>query len=145
MHQVLMGAVSAVSFGIADFMASQSGRRLGALRALTGMLLVSSIVLTIYVFATGAFVSANSYGVFLACLHGAMMSCALLLFFHAMTIGRINVVAPIIAAHPIFILAFALLSGSRPSALQLVAMLGTICWCGDCWSDWLLVPAIKEF
>lgn len=126
MHQVLMGALSAIAFGIADFMGSQSGQRLGALRALTGMLMVSSIVLTAYVWADGSLGSVSGLGLAVAALHGVLLSCALLFFFHAMTIGPINVVAPIIAAHPVFILAFAVLSGARPEPLQLLAMAGTI-------------------
>lgn len=126
MHQVLMGAVSAVAFGIADFMGSQSGLRLGALRGLAGMLLVSTVVLTVYGWSTGAIWNAAGPGIWIAALHGILMSYALLLFFHAMTIGPINVVAPIIAAHPVFILLFALATGSRPGTIQFLAMAGII-------------------
>ncbi len=37
-----MGGLSAASLGVADFIASQSSERIGAARALMGMLLVSS-------------------------------------------------------------------------------------------------------
>ena len=126
MHHVLMGVLSAVSLGFADFMASQSALRLGALRALIGMLFVSSIVLTGYVVWSGQIFEATNTGIWFACLHGITMSCALLLFFHALSIGPINIVAPIIAAHPIFVVAFALSLGSRPSWQQLAAMVGII-------------------
>jgi drug/metabolite transporter (DMT)-like permease len=39
-----------------------------------------------------------------------------------MAIGRINLVAPIVAAHPVFIVVFAIVSGTAPSATQLAAV-----------------------
>lgn len=126
MIQVLMGAMCAVSFGVADFMASRSSRAIGARSALTGMLLVSTFALT----AAVPFVIAPSDllnpGTVIACFHGVAMAAALLLFFRAMELGPVSVAAPIVAAHPLFIVSFALITGSRPGWLQLVAMTGII-------------------
>lgn len=126
MHQVLMGALTSLSFGVADFLASLSSRRIQAKNALTGMLVVSTAILTLMFGVFGSFSDLLNPGIWLACLHGAAMACALLLFFHAMAIGPINVAAPIVAAHPLFIIAFALLQGSHPSIIQTAAMLGTV-------------------
>ncbi len=122
MLQVVMGALCAVSFGVADFMASRSSRGIGARNAVTGMLLVSSAALSVTVpfFITPA--SLVNTGSAIACVHGAAMAAALLLFFRAMELGPVSVAAPIVAAHPLFIIAFALAAGSRPSATQLAAM-----------------------
>ena len=126
MHQVLMGALCALSFGVADFMASRSSRRIGAASALTGMLLVSALALTAAAGISGRTAGLHGPGVWLACLHGVTMAGALLLFFRAMQLGPVTVAAPIVAAHPVFVIAFALVTGSQPSGLQLTAMLGTV-------------------
>ena len=121
-----MGALCALSFGVADFMASRSSRSIGARNALTGMLLVSTLALTAAVPFLASFQGLLGPGALLACIHGAAMASALLLFFRAMELGPVAVAAPIVAAHPVFIVAFALAVGSRPSALQLVAMVAII-------------------
>ena len=126
MHQVLMGALSALSFGIADFLASRSSRRIGAPSALAGMLFVSSLALTAVSAWQGSVFQIPAAGAGLAGLHGAAMALALLLFFRAMQIGPVTVAAPIVATHPLFVIAFALAAGSQPNALQLAAMLGTV-------------------
>ena len=126
MFQVLMGAMCAVSFGVADFMASRSSRAIGARNALAGMLLVSSFALTLVAPFVIAPAELLNPGTAIACFHGAAMAAALLLFFRALELGPVSVAAPIVAAHPIFIVSFALIMGSRPSGLQLVAMMAII-------------------
>ncbi len=123
MLQILMGAMSATSFGVADFMASHSSRRLGARSALTGMLLVSTAVISLFVVFSPATDGLAVGRPWIACLHGVAMAAALLLFFRAMELGPVSVAAPIVASHPLFIMGFALATGSRPSAVQLAAML----------------------
>ena len=126
MIQVLMGSLCALSFGVADFMASKSSRSIGARDALTGMLLVSTLALTIAFPFLASPSDLMHPGALIACLHGAAMSAALLLFFRAMEFGPVSLAAPIVAAHPIFIVGFALAVESRPSPLQLCAMVGII-------------------
>ena len=126
MLQVMMGALCALSFGVADFMASRSSRSIGARNALTGMLLVSTLALTAAFPFFASLPDLLSLGALIACIHGAAMAAALLLFFRAMELGPVAVAAPIVAAHPVFIVAFALATGSRPSGLQLAAMLAII-------------------
>ena len=121
-----MGALCAVSFGVADFMASRSSRAIGARNALAGMLLVSSFALTLVVPFVIAPADLMNPGTVIACFHGASMAAALLLFFRAMELGPVSVAAPIVAAHPLFIVSFALIMGSRPSGFQLVAMMAII-------------------
>lgn len=126
MHQVLFGALSALSFGSADFLASLSSRRLGALRAITGMMLVSAAALTVAFMLMGDFRRVGLEGTLLSVVHGTAFAFALALYFRAMATGPVYVAAPIISAHPLFIIAFALAAGSEPTLLQSVAMLGTI-------------------
>lgn len=134
MLSIAMGCLSALSYGVADFIASQNARRINALRTLFGMLCVGSVLMTLVMFMTSGFVGLLSVGslaaLLLASLHGTAMAGALLCFFHAMTIGKISVVAPIVAAHPAGIVLFYLLQGSALSQLQfgaiLLIMLGCI-------------------
>ncbi len=123
MLQILMGALSAATFGVADFMASHSSRRLGARNALTGMLLVSTAVISLFMLLSPAADGLAIQRPWIAGLHGVAMAAALLLFFRAMELGPVSVAAPIVASHPLFIMGFALATGSRPSPVQLVAML----------------------
>ena len=80
MFSFAMGALSAGSLGIADFIASQSSERLGAARALGGMLLVSSIALTVVVIANEGFAlhlqHESLIGNVLAAMHGSVMAIA---------------------------------------------------------------------
>ena len=121
-----MGSLCALSFGVADFLASKSSRSIGARNALTGMLLVSTLALTVAFPFLASPTDLMHPGALIACLHGAAMSAALLLFFRAMELGPVSLAAPIVAAHPMFIVGFALAAGSRPSPLQLCAMVGII-------------------
>ena len=125
-----MGALSAGSLGIADFIASQSSERLGAARALGGMLLVSSIALTVAMIADGGFAPLLQHesliGNALAAAHGSVMAIALLLFFHAMSVGKISVVAPIIAAHPAFVVVFYAIQGTAFAFIQIIAIAGIL-------------------
>jgi len=124
MFSVAIGGLSAVSLGVADFIASQSSERIGATRALAGMLFVSSLLLTVLMIATdrfsGLFVSENVDSIVLACFHGTAMALALLLFFYALSIGKISVVAPIIAAHPVVIVLFLAVQGAYLPVTQLI-------------------------
>ena len=130
MLSIVTGGLSAASLGVADFIASQSSERLGAPRALAGMLFVSSIILTMTMLVgsgfNGLFSGHNMPSVMLAILHGATMAIALLLFFYAMSVGKISIVAPIIAAHPIFIVLYHWAGGSELTALQIIAIVGVL-------------------
>ena len=126
MQQVLMGTMCAISYGTADFLASHSSRRLHAINALAGMMLVSTLALSVLVWSFGSFESLQVSDAWIACLHGASMALALLLFFMAMELGPVSIAAPIIASHPLFVIAFAIFAGSEPTSLQILAMLGTV-------------------
>ena len=130
MGYILMGLLSALFLGFADFIATQNSRRIGALYSLAGMLFASSIVLTIYLFFTGGFqnllILDNYTSLIMGVLHGILMALALLLFFHALTIGKVFIVAPIIAAHPVFIILFYFLNGKFLTFSQLIAISAVI-------------------
>ena len=121
-----MGLLSALFLGFADFIATQNSRRIGALHSLAGMLFTSSIGLTVYLSLTGGFqnllIIDNFTSLIMGVLHGILMALGLLLFFYALTIGKVVIVAPIVAAHPIFIVLFYILTGKIPTTMQLIAI-----------------------
>jgi len=130
MFSIAMGCLSALSIGIADFIASQSSERIGAARALAGILLVSSIMLTAIMFVISGFegllVVENVKFIIMACLHGVTMAIALLLFFYAISVGKVSVVAPIIAAHPVVIVLFFATKGDYLLTAQLISIALTL-------------------
>jgi len=130
MFSFAMGGLSAMSLGTADFIASQGAERIGAPRALAGMLFISSLALTLVMMASGGFeglfVSRNIPAILYSVLHGVTLSLALLLFFHAMSVGQISVVAPIVAAHPVVIVLFHTLRGAPLPTIQVLAVLGAL-------------------
>ena len=70
MHQVLLGALSTLSFRSADFLAGLSSRRLGALRPITGMMLVSAEALTAAFMLMDDFRRVGFEGAPLSAVHG---------------------------------------------------------------------------
>ncbi len=122
MLAILLGAISALAFGVADFLASRNACRLGADRALCGMLAIGAVGLTIYSLASGVRPPDNWIDLSFIFLHGVAVALALLLFFAALAQGPVSVVAPIVGAHPVLVVAFAALSGRVPSAGEFTAM-----------------------
>ena len=137
MNPALWGVLSALSFGCADFIARFTSRGLGPGRSLFGILIVSGIILTAYVLTTGIGTIEVSAELWLIGLHGLALTVAMLLLYWALARGPINVVAPVVATHPALIVAWALILGTRPSALQwtgmAVTMLGaiTVAWSAE--------------
>lgn len=130
MHAILMGAISAVCLGTADFLANGNSKRIGAAPSLAGMMLVGAAILTATMMITGGFselfIRENVIPVVLAILHGISMAVALMVFFYAMTIGRLCVVAPIVAAHPVLIVFWQLFTGTALSVGQYISVAGVL-------------------
>ena len=126
MNSILIGCLSALFLGIADFIASQNSKKIGSLHSLIGMLIASSLVITFYLLFKGTFDNfflwKNIHGISMGILHGILMAIALLLFFHALAIGKISIVSPIMAAHPVFVICFFIFLGKSPTFLQMLAI-----------------------
>lgn len=112
------GAISAVSLGCADFIARYTTRALGQSTALLSVFVVTLIVF-FPSFRDSGF-SSVGFGRNSAVLafHGGIMTVGMLLLYRSLARGPINVVAPIVAAHPVFVILFAVAMGSRPSVMQ---------------------------
>lgn len=126
MISALLGLASALGLGTADFMARFSARALGATLTYAVVLLIGAVATTIWVLVTGAELVWSPYGCAVAVAHGISVAVMCILLYEGMARGPIAVVAPIVATHPVPVLAVNVLMGVRPSAVQWGAMAAVI-------------------
>ncbi len=122
MNQVLWGTLTAFSWGAADFAARFSSRAIGHANSLLGMLVVGSVVLTLWVAFTGTPLVWTWSGLWLLGVTGVGVMAATLLLYNGLARGPVTVVAPIVGSYPALVVAIALILGSRPSPVQWAAM-----------------------
>ena len=111
------GILSALSFGTADFFARFTTLKFGQNRSLLATLAVGWLVFAAPYF-TSSPAGLSLPETALVVVHGVLLALALLFLYRCLARGPINLVAPIVAAHPVFIVVFAFATGSRPSVLQ---------------------------
>ena len=130
MPPILGGGLTALGWGSADFIARYTGRALGHVTALFGMLVASAVVLTVLVWYWGLQFDTGAAGWSLSLLYGVFLLFATLLLYNGLARGPVTVVAPIVGSFPAFNLIIALLLGTRPNAAQwasaLLVMTGVI-------------------
>ena len=122
MGGVLWGCLSALCLGSADFMARFGTRALGARSVYLVVLAIGGTVLTVVVLVSGTPIVRSPPGLALSALHGLSVVVMSVLLYTALARGPISMVAPIVAAHPVLVLAFAVATGQRPSFAQWLAM-----------------------
>lgn len=122
MISALLGLASALGLGAADFMARFSARALGAPLTYGAVLLLGAVGTTIWLAVTGVPLVWSPLGCAIAVAHGISVSVMCILLYMGFARGPIAVVAPIVAAHPVFVLGINVLMGVRPSAVQWAAM-----------------------
>ena len=130
MPPVLGGGLTALGWGSADFIARFTGRALGHVSALFGMLVTSAVVLTVLVWYWGLIFDAGAAGWSLSMVYGVFLLFATLLLYHGLARGPVTVVAPIVGSFPAFNLIIALVLGTPPNPAQwasaLLVMTGVI-------------------
>ena len=126
MNPALWGGISALGLGTADFMARFSSRAIGHASALFGMLAAGVCILTAWYFVTGPELVASIAGWHFIVLNGIATTVMTLLLYKGLARGPISVVAPIVASHPVLVVAAAVLLGAQPTPLQWFAMAVTI-------------------
>ena len=122
MGGVLWGCLSALCLGSADFMARFGTRAFGARSVYLVVLAIGGTLLTVAVLASGTPIVWSPPGLALSALHGVSVVVMSVLLYTALARGPISMVAPIVAAHPVLVLAFAFATGQRPSLGQWLAM-----------------------
>jgi drug/metabolite transporter (DMT)-like permease len=123
MSAVLLGLVTAVCWGGADFIARFTGRAVGPDVALSGMLVTSAVLLTFLVLATSTPLLESFAGWYLILATGIGVMVATLLLYAALARGPIAMVAPIAGAYPAFNILIGLAAGIVPTGLQWIAIL----------------------
>ncbi len=122
MSPALWGAVTALGWGCADFMARFTGRAVGHHAALFGMLAVSAVVFSVVLAATGPRLVWDAGSLWLLIVTGLGLMSATLMLYWALARGPVTVVAPIVGCYPVVNLLFAVVVGVRPSVAQWAAM-----------------------
>ena len=101
---ILLGLLTALTWGGADFIARFATHRIGALRSMLYMQLIGFLLLTISLPALGGWGHLAdgsgwqpwAWGVLAGCIN----ACATLTFYRAFEIGKMTVVAPVSASYP---------------------------------------------
>ena len=122
MNPALWGSLCALSWGGADFAARYSGRALGHHNALLGMLLTGSVLLSLWVWLSDAPLIWRADSVWLLGVCGVLAMIMTLLLYWGLARGPVSVVAPIVGSYPALVVAFWVVLGARPSAVQWAAM-----------------------
>jgi uncharacterized membrane protein len=121
-NAALWGCLSALSLGCADFMGRFSTRAMSAAASYGAVLLVGAVAMSIWVMVDGVPLVWSPAGIGLAVLQGIAVTIMSLLLYSGLARGPISVVAPIVASHPALVLLVLVALGSRPAAVQWVAM-----------------------
>jgi len=122
----LLGILSALSFGIGDFLARFSSREVGFKNSLFWMLIVGAIFYLILFSFFGDGLNPNPIGLSNSFLSGILIMFGLLCLYRGLQMGPVSIVAAITASNPliVFLIRFAL--GSEPTLLQWLSTLVVI-------------------
>jgi drug/metabolite transporter (DMT)-like permease len=127
---ILLGLLTAVTWGGADFIARFATHRIGALRSMLYMQLIGFVLLSISLpvlggwghLADGSGWQPWAWGVLAGCFNA--MSC--LALYRAFEIGKIAVVAPLSASYPALTLGLSWMAGERLSAVRVAGIICTL-------------------
>lgn len=120
---ILYGLLAALCWGITDFLITYVARRLGTARTMfyvegCGLIAVCSLIL---IWPGIPIASSGMWGLMLGiCL---INLAGTILFYRALTIGTLSIVAPILASYAVVTALLAVLAGERPATLPLIGAL----------------------
>tara|TARA_B100000927_G_scaffold158814_1_gene127931 strand:- start:1818 stop:2672 length:855 start_codon:yes stop_codon:yes gene_type:complete len=123
---VLLGILSAFSFGIGDFLARFSSQEVGFKNSLFWMLIVGAIFYVILFSIFGSGLNPNSIGLSNSFLSGILIMFGLLCLYRGLQMGPVSIVAPIAAINPLFVFLIRYALGSEPTLLQWMATIVVI-------------------
>jgi drug/metabolite transporter (DMT)-like permease len=127
---ILLGLLTALSWGGSDFLARFATHRIGTLRTMLYMQFTGFLLLTIFLpwlggwghLADGSGWQPWAWGA----LAGALNFLATLTLYRSFEIGKLSVVAPISASYPVLTVLLSLLSGEHLSAARAVGIACTL-------------------
>lgn len=127
LQSLLLGVLAALGWGIADFVAAVVSKRLGILRTIVGVHLVSIPVAAVYFFAVSdiSIVSLTHWAVLLVI--SAVSFIVYIVFYKALQVGPVAVVSPIVSAYAVVVIVLAFIfTGERLSVMQGVAVSASV-------------------
>jgi drug/metabolite transporter (DMT)-like permease len=127
---ILLGLLTALSWGGSDFLARFATHRIGALRTMLYMQFTGFLLLTIFLpwlggwgrLAAGSGWHPWAWGV----LAGALNFVATLTLYRSFEIGKLSIVAPISASYPVLTVILSLLSGEHLRAPRAIGIACTL-------------------
>ena len=127
LQSLLLGVLAALGWGIADFVAAVVSKRLGVLRTIVGVHLVSIPIAAVYFFAVSdiSIVSLTHWAVLF--LISAVSFIVYIVFYKALQVGPVAVVSPIVSAYAVVVIVLAFIfTGERLSVMQGVAVSASV-------------------
>ena len=122
----LLGILSALSFGIGDFLARFSSREVGFKNSLFWMLIVGAIFYLILFTFFGDSLKPNPIGLSNSFLSGILIMFGLLCLYRGIQMGPVSIVAAITASNPLIVFLIRYALGSEPTLLQWLSTLVVI-------------------
>src|ERR1700692_2455489 len=119
---ILLGLLTAVTWGCSDFLARFATHRMGTLRAMLYMQLIGFILLTIFLpwlggwghLADGSGWQPWAWGVLAGCINAVFT----LSLYRSFEVGKLSVVAPLSASYPGLTVILSLLTGEHLRAAR---------------------------
>lgn len=122
----LLGILSALSFGIGDFLARFSSKEVGFKNSLFWMLVVGAVFYLILFSFFGDGLNPNSIGLSNSFLSGILIMFGLLCLYRGLQMGPVSIVAAITASNPLIVFLIRYALGSEPTFLQWLSTLVVI-------------------
>ena len=121
---IALGLAAAISWGFSDYCATLASRRTGALRTVLGFHIVSIVVLSVAVAATGALSGVTVEHMLVMLGLGVIGWISYLAFYRALAIGPISIVSPIVSGYAaVAVILAVVLLGESLSAGETAAVL----------------------
>lgn len=121
MTAVLLGLVASVAWGVHDFFARLVGRSVGGMQSTLAVLCFGAIALAVSFLISGSPISSATDVKGLIAGAGLAYAVAFYWLFLAYANGPVTLVTPIIAAYPVFVMSWAVISGAHPTPTEWAA------------------------
>jgi drug/metabolite transporter (DMT)-like permease len=127
---ILLGLLTALAWGGADFIARFATQRVGTLRTMLYMQSIGFVLLTVFLpwlggwghLADGSGWQPWAWGL----LAGGINACATLTFYRAFEIGKLAIVAPVSASYPALTLLISWVSGEHLALVRVAGIILTL-------------------
>jgi drug/metabolite transporter (DMT)-like permease len=125
---IIWALAAAFGYGISDYIARGASQREGSIKTMLYLQLVGSLVAGVLVFLTEPIPWQQVFSLtgLAAVLISLEFIAAGTLLYHALAVGPLMIVAPIVSSFAAVTVVLSLLSGERPGTLQIIGIVVTI-------------------